>query len=319
MDECPNSTVTELYIVAFSTYEEGQLVLFIGVLLMYLMTVTGNILIAILICLVPQLHTPMYFFLCNLSVADIAYVSSTLPKLLSIFVTKDNRMSFPACIIQVLWFTLSVISDIFTLTSMSYDRYVAVCKPLQYHLIMNRRMCIIMAALSWLISAVNSQMYAILTSMLSFCSSHKIDHFFCDIKSLYTITTSDTTSREILMLFDDIFLAFLPFSLTIISYVYIISTIVKIHSSGGRFKAFSSCTSHLTTVILFYGPVIFLYVKPQSEHDKEQDKMLSLLYMAVVPMLNPFVYSLRNKEVLGAIRKITRIKRQLLSMQSFEK
>ncbi|XP_063786006.1 olfactory receptor 1G1-like [Pseudophryne corroboree] len=314
MDECPNSTVTEFYIVAFSVYEEGQLVLFIGVLLMYLLTVTGNILITILICLVPQLHTPMYFFLCNLSVADILYVSSTLPKLLSIFVTKDNSMSFPACITQVLWFTLSVLCDMFTLTSMSYDRYVAVCKPLQYLMIMSRRMCIIMAASSWLISTTNALMYAILTSILSFCSSHKIDHFFCDMKTLYTITTSDTTSREILMLFDDIFLAFLPFSLTITSYVYIISNILKISSSGGRFKAFSSCTSHLTTVILFYGPVIFLYAKPQSERYKEADKLLSLLYMAVVPMLNPFIYTLRNKEVLGAITKIARIKRHSLLM-----
>ncbi|XP_075062001.1 olfactory receptor 1G1-like [Mixophyes fleayi] len=308
MGECPNSTMIEFQILAFSTSATRQLVIFIAVLLMYLISVKGNVIITTLICLLPQLQTPMYFFLCNLSIVDVIYVSTTFPKLLSILITQDKKMTFPACITQVYFYSWCVACDILVLTSMSYDRYVAVCKPLQYHLIMNRRKCIMMAASSWLLSAINSLMNALLTSVLHFCYSHKIDHLFCNLKTLFSVTTSDTTSREILMIFENMFFAFLPFSLTITSYVHIISSILKICSLEGRLKAFSSCTSHLITVILFYGPIIFLYAKPENEQYKEQDKLLSLLYMGVVPMLNPFVYTLRNKEVLVAIRKITKIK-----------
>ncbi|XP_040271863.1 olfactory receptor 1G1-like [Bufo bufo] len=306
MDECPNKTVTEFHIITISTSETGRHLLFIGVLIMYLLTVNGNLLITGLICLEDRLHTPMYFFLGNLSMADVTYVTTTLPKLLSIIATEDNRIWFSACITQLYFYMLAAVCEIFILTFMSYDRYVAICMSLQYHLIMNRQVYIPMAISSWLIAAINSLIYAILTSMLNFCHTHQIDHLYCDLKTLYSITSSDTTSRQIFMLFGNITFTFLPLTLTIISYVYVISSILKIRSSRGRLKAFSSCTSHLTTVMLFYGPIIFLYGNPESGHSKDQNKLLSFIYMAVVPMLNPVVYSLRNNEVLGAIRKVTR-------------
>ncbi|XP_075129179.1 olfactory receptor 1E16-like [Leptodactylus fuscus] len=308
MDDCPNNTVTYLQISSFSTSGMGHVLVFAMVLLIYLITVTGNLVIITVICLVPQLHTPMYFFLSNLSTADVIYISSTLPKLLYITATQDHGVTFPACVTQVYFFLATAVCDILILTSMSYDRYVAICIPLKYSVIMNRRMYVSLAASSWVVSSMNAIMYACLVSTLSFCSSRTIDHFFCDLNALYTITTSDTRRRKNFMIIEDILFAYIPFSLTITSYVFIISTILKIRSTEGRTKAFSSCTSHLTTVILFYGPILFLYMKPKSIDSKEQDKILSLLYVAIVPMLNPFVYTLRNKEFLKALKNLIRIR-----------
>ncbi|XP_040271864.1 olfactory receptor 1-like [Bufo bufo] len=307
MNECPNNTTTYLRISAFSTSELGQFLIYVNVLLIYLITVTGNFVIFIVICLLPQLHTPMYFFLSNLSMADVIYVSSTLPKLMSIIATKDNRVTLPACITQVFFFITTAFCDILILTSMSYDRYVAICIPLNYSMIMNRRTYVLMAAFTWMISFMNALMHSSLVSTLSFCSSITIDHFFCDLNALYAVTTSDTRSRKILVIIEDILFGFVPFSLIVTSYVFIISSILKIRSTEGRFKAFSSCTSHLTTVILFYGPILFLYIKPKSVDSKTQDGIISLLYVAVVPMLNPFVYTLRNKEFFGALKNMARI------------
>ncbi|XP_040178039.1 olfactory receptor 50-like [Rana temporaria] len=306
MEKCSNITENVFYISAFSISETGQCLLFTAVLLVYLMTVLGNMTIAVLVCLVPQLHTPMYFFLSNLAISDVIYVSVTLPKLLSILLTQDHWISFSACMTQVFFFSLSSTSDVFLLTSMAYDRYVAICKPLQYSLLMSKDVCISLALSPWLISLTNTIVNVLAASLLSFCLTQNVDHFFCDQKALYAITSSDATSRYIFLLCQDVVLASIPFFLIITSYVFIISTILKIRSSEGRLKAYSSCTSHLTTVILFYGPIIIIYGKPESEGSKELDKLLTLLYTAVVPMLNPFVYSLRNKDILNAIKNIKR-------------
>ncbi|XP_073451224.1 olfactory receptor 1J21-like [Aquarana catesbeiana] len=306
MEECHNSTENMFYISAFSFTQTGQCLFFTAVLLMYLMTILGNMTIAVLVCLVPQLHTPMYFFLSNLAISDVIYVSATLPKLLAILIRLDHRMSFSACMTQVYFFSLSAGSDIFLLTSMSYDRYMAICKPLQYSLLMSKDVCLSLALTPWLISIPNATVNVLATSLLSFCLPQNVDHFFCDQKELYAITSSDATSRYILMLCQDVLLVSVPFLLIMTSYVFIISTILKIQSSEGRLKAYSSCTSHLTTVILFYAPIIILYGKPESEGSKELDKLLTLFYTAVVPMLNPFVYSLRNKDIFNAIKNITR-------------
>ncbi|XP_077311746.1 olfactory receptor 1J21-like [Lithobates pipiens] len=306
MEECSNNTENIFYISAFSISKTGQYHLFIAVLLMYLMAVLGNTTIAVLVCLVPQLHTPMYFFLSNLAISDVIYVSVTLPKLLSILLTHDHWISFSGCMTQVYFFSLSAGCDICLLTSMSYDRYIAVCKPLQYPLLMSKNLCISLALASWLIPLTNAIINVLSTSLLSYCLTQNVDHFFCNMKELYAITSSDATSRNIFLLSQDVLLASFPFLIIMTSYVFIISTILKIHSSEGRLKAYSSCTSHLTTVILFYGPVIILYGKPESEGSKKLDKLLALLYTAVVPMLNPFVYTLRNQEVLNAIQNLKR-------------
>ncbi|KAG8543140.1 hypothetical protein GDO81_021369, partial [Engystomops pustulosus] len=304
MNYCGNTTITDFYILGFSHFKTEQILLSVGIMIMYLMTIVGNLAITVVISLVPKLHTPMYFFLCNLSVIDVIYVSSTLPKLLSITITQDNRISFAGCISQLYFFTFSGVCDIFVLTSMAGDRYVAICRPLQYTLIMNRRVCGTMSAMCWTVSAVNSLLLTLLTSVLDFCNSLEINYILCDLKTMTALSSSNTTSRKIFIFVEDIIIAFVPFSLTIVSYFQIISTILKLHSAESRLKAFSSCTSHLTTVILFYAPALIMYMKPESEHSREQDNLISLLYVAVVPMLNRFVYSLRNKDVLNAVRKL---------------
>lgn len=302
MNNC--STLKEFFIAGFEIFPNGQILLFIVLLLLYLLTVVGNLTIVTLVSVVSQLHTPMYFFLCNLSSADIAYVTVTFPKLMSIYLTQDHRITFHECITQLYFFLLFGQADIFILTCMAYDRYVAICKPLQYSLIMNKAVCNVMAAFSWLIGILNSLLHALIASSLPFCYSNEIDHFFCDLKTLSILSGSNSENRDILTTVQSIFIGCLPFLLIVVSYVFIISTVLKIKSSNGRLKAFSSCTSHLITVVLFYGPIIFLYMKPESASSRASDKLLSVLYVAVVPMVNPLVYSLRNKDVLVAISKV---------------
>ncbi|XP_066445566.1 olfactory receptor 8D1-like [Eleutherodactylus coqui] len=306
MNGCPNgSSKQEFTIVAFSMSSSGQLELSLGILIIYLITVLGNLTIIFLVCLIPKLHTPMYFFLSNLAVVDVTSTSTCVPKLLFITLTRDHRISFSCCMTQLFFFVLGGDAEVFMLTSMAYDRYVAICKPLQYHTIMRKNMYIAMAASCWLLGALNSLLHMLLTSVLEFCHSHAINNFFCDLKSVIVLSTTNTESRKVFMFCEVFVIIFVPFILIIISYIFIFSTILKIRSSAGRMKAFSSCTSHLITVILFYGPLMFLYMKTDSEDSKEQDMLLSIIYLVVVPMLNPLVYSLRNKEVWGAVVMLT--------------
>ncbi|KAM4749127.1 olfactory receptor 2K2-like [Rhinophrynus dorsalis] len=290
------------YLLAFSRAAVLHIGLFVGILLIYLLATFGNMLITVLVGLVPQLQTPMYFFLCNLSFQDIVYVSAILPKLMDITITGDTRIYFPDCIIQIFLFVFCVGTEFMLLASMAYDRYVAICIPLRYSLIMNKRVCALMASASWIIGALDSVMYSFLISKLSFCKSKEINHFFCDVKSVLKLSCSDTTIIKSLIVTDVLLMGLLPFVLIMISYVFIISTIIKIRTSAGRLKIFSSCSSHLTVVILFFGTCLSLYIKPESEQSQERDKLVSLLYVALVPMLNPLVYSLRNKQVLKAIK-----------------
>ncbi|KAM4749109.1 olfactory receptor 1E16-like [Rhinophrynus dorsalis] len=281
-----------------------QPVILLGALLMYLMAVLGNLIIATLVCVLSELHTPMYFFLGNLSVQDLVLASTIQPKLLHITITGNSKISFQGCITQIFLFVMCVVNEFFLLTSMAYDRYVAICFSLHYSRIMNWRMCSMLAMNSWLISAINSLIYSFLMSKLSFCDVHEINHFFCDVKMILSLSCSDIAHMIQIIYMEAVFFGLIPFALILTSYVYIISTIVKINSSEGRLKAFSSCSSHLTVVILFYGTSLSLNTKPDSETFREQDKLLSMLYTLVVPMLNPLVYSLRNKQVLKAIKKV---------------
>ncbi|KAM8972397.1 olfactory receptor 1E16-like [Pelodytes ibericus] len=294
----------DFHILAFSSYVELQVVLFVVFLLMYILSVLGNLIIILVVCLESHLHTPMYFFLCNLSVQDIIYVSAILPKLLAITIAGDTRIYFLCCITQMFLFAFCVGTEFFLLTSMSYDRYVAICMPLNYALIMNKRLCIMLASISWLAGALNSLMHSFIMANLSFCRTHKVNHVFCDVKTLLTISCSDTNNIQVLIVVEGILFGFFPFLLIITSYVYIICTILQIRNTGGRYKAFSSCSSHVTVVILFSVTFLSLNLKPKSEHSTEQDKVLSLLYIVLVPLLNPLVYSLRNKDVLTAIRRV---------------
>ncbi|XP_068129331.1 olfactory receptor 5V1-like [Hyperolius riggenbachi] len=302
MHGCLNqSTGDHFQILAFSTPKLTQIFLFTGILLMYLATILGNLTIITLVCAVPKLHTPMYFFLSNLAAVDIASTSACVPKLLLITITQDHAISFQNCMVQMFFVMLCSCGEIFVLASMAYDRYVAICKPLQYYIIMSKALCISLVIWSWVTASLNSLLHTLLTAELLFCSSQDVNNFFCDLNVLISMSSSDTTSRKLLIVFEGTIITVLPFVLTIISYVFIISTILKIKSSDGRFKIFSSCTSHLITVILFYGPCYFLYMKSEFLETNEQDKVLAMLYVVVVPMVNPLVYSLRNKDIWDAI------------------
>ncbi|XP_073510877.1 olfactory receptor 5AR1-like [Phyllobates terribilis] len=302
MSDCPNrSTEDEFHIAAFSMSSWGQLQLFFGILIIYIFAMLGNLTILFLVCLVEKLHTPMYFFLSNLAVLDVSSISTSIPKLLFITWTQDHRISFSCCMTQLFFFLLCVNGEVFILTSMAYDRYVAICKPLQYFIIMRKNMYIGMAAACWLLGALNSLLHTLLTSVLQFCDSRVINNFYCDLNSLVDLSTTDTQSQKVFMFFELCGIFLVQFILTIFSYVFIFSAILKIHSSAGRMKAFSSCTSHILTVTLLYTPSLFLYMKTGSDDSMEQDMFLSMLYLVLVPLLNPLVYSLRNKDVWGAI------------------
>ncbi|XP_069815446.1 olfactory receptor 1J4-like [Dendropsophus ebraccatus] len=307
------SSENEFYIVAFSLSSVKQHWLFLGLLTIYLMALLGNLLIIILVCLTPKLHTPMYFFLCNLAIVDLISTSTCICKLLAITMTQDHGITFLWCMIQMFFFILCANGEIFILTSMAYDRYVAICKPLQYFSIMRKKVCIIMAAISWIAATSNALAHTVLTSILQFCKSHDINNFFCDLYSVIGLSSTDITSRKVFTFCEVVLITILQFLLTIVSYIFIFSTVVRISSSAGQMKALCSCTSHLITVILFYGPLMFLYMKPEAS--KELDMLLSMLYTVAVPTLNPLVYSLRNKEVREAF--LTFIKEIKLNVYEF--
>ncbi|KAE8619437.1 hypothetical protein XENTR_v10009770 [Xenopus tropicalis] len=299
-----NNTVSDFYISAFRISGSLKILLFISILVMYLLAILGNMMIIVLVCLVSHLQTPMYFFLCNLAAQDIVFVSSTLPKLMAITATGDTSISFGGCFTQMCSFTFCVIIEFSLLTFMAYDRYVAICIPLRYFIIMSKRACTLFAALSWLLGVFNSVFYFCIMYNLPFCYTQEINHFYCDLKAMIKISCGDITHLYTLMSFESVFLGLLPFALILVSYTYIIYNILNIRTSAGRAKTFSRCSSHLTIVIIFYGTLISTYLKPQSETSEELEKLMSLLYTAVVPMLNPLIYSLRNKDVLKAMKNI---------------
>ncbi|OCT86462.1 hypothetical protein XELAEV_18020145mg [Xenopus laevis] len=278
--------------------------LFTGVLLMYLLAILGNMIITGLICLAPHLHTPMYFFLCNLAVQDIIYVSSILPKLMAITISGDTSISFSGCLAQMFMFIICVTTEFFLLTFMAYDRYVAICSPLHYFIIMNKRKCIQFASLSWFFGSVNSVFYSFVMCTLPFCTMKEINHFYCDLKVVVKLSCSDIRNLETLMSLESVFLGLIPFAMILASYMYIIRTVLKIRTSIGRTKTFSSCSSHVTVVIIFCGTVISTYMKQESKNSQDLEKLMSLMYSAIVPVLNPLIYSLRNKDVLTALKKI---------------
>ncbi|XP_053545651.1 olfactory receptor 1496-like [Bombina bombina] len=297
-----HTVLAEFYLETFNLSTKGQLVVFVGTLLMYLLAVLGNVTIVTLVSLVSQLQTPMYLFLCSLSVQDIMFVSAILPKLLAITITGDTSITFSGCITQIFLFVFCIDTEFFLLTSMAYDRYVAICIPLHYPLIMSKTVCVLLITVCWFVGLLNASAYFLILSNLTFCKK-VINNFFCDVIILLKLSCSDIT--YIINLFiplEGTIIGLLPFILIMISYIYIIATILKIRSSSGRLKTFSSCSSHLTVVVLLYGTSISLNMKPKSENSLEIDKLLSMIYTGVVPMVNPLVYSLRNKDVLKAMK-----------------
>ncbi|XP_058383399.1 olfactory receptor 5B12-like [Diceros bicornis minor] len=299
-----NSTeVTQFIFAGLTDDPELQIPLFIIFFLIYLITVIGNLGMIKLILLDSRLHTPMYFFLSNLSLVDFGYSSAVTPKVMAGFLTGDKVISYNACVTQFFFFVAFITVENFLLASMAYDRYAAVCKPLHYTTTMTTIVCASLIIGSYFCGFLNASIHTGNIFRLFFCRSNVVDHFFCDAPPLLTLSCSDNYISEMVICFVVGFNDFYSVLVILISYLFIFITILRMHSSEGRHKAFSTCASHLTAVSIFYGTGIFVYLQPSSSHSMDTDKMASVFYTIVIPMLNPLVYSLRNKEVKNAFQK----------------
>ncbi|XP_006150687.1 olfactory receptor 13D1-like [Tupaia chinensis] len=298
------TAVTEFFLMGLSQYPELRLFLFLLCLITYIIILLGNSLLIIISILDSRLHTPMYFFLGNLSFLDICYTSSSLPQTLVIFMAERKSISFFGCALQMFLSLGLGSTECVLLAVMSYDRFVAICNPLRYPIIMNRVLYMHMAAWSWIIGCANSLVQTILAMVLPFCGNNVIDHLTCEILALLKLICSDISTNVLIMAVASIVLLVIPLLLIFVSYVFILSSILKINSAEGRKKAFSTCSAHLTVVILFYGSALFMYMKPKSKYTKVSDEIIGLSYGVITPMLNPIIYSLRNKDVKEAMKKV---------------
>uniref|UniRef100_A0A8D1VTP5 Olfactory receptor n=1 Tax=Sus scrofa TaxID=9823 RepID=A0A8D1VTP5_PIG len=299
-----HSSVTEFILLGFSDHPELQCLLFTVFLVIYMITVFGNLGMILIIKMDSRLHTPMYFFLSNLSLIDFCYSSVITPNMLVNFWVKNPIISFNGCATQFFFFGSFAGIEGFLLTVMAYDRYVAICKPLLYTVTMSPYLNVLLVLATYLAGFINAAIHTGLTFQLSFCHSNVIHHFFCDTPPLLQLSCSDTRVNEVVIF------AFASFNelsclLTVLmSYLYILTAILRISSAEGRRKAFSTCASHLVGVTIFFGTILFMYLRPSSSYAMDQDKVVSVFYTAVIPMLNPLIYSLRNKEVKTSLGKI---------------
>ncbi|XP_045877267.1 olfactory receptor-like protein OLF3 [Meles meles] len=303
--ETDNQTwVREFILLGLSSDWDTRVSLFVLFLITYTVTVLGNFLIILLIRLDSRLHTPMYFFLTNLSLVDVSYATSIVPQMLAHFLAAHKAIPFVSCAAQ-LFFSLGLGGIEFVLLAvMAYDRYVAVCNPLRYSVIMHGGLCVRLAITSWVSGSVNSLIQTVITFQLPMCTNKYIDHISCELLAVVRLACVDTSSNEIAIMVSSIVLLMTPFCLVLLSYFQIISTILKIQSTEGRKKAFHTCASHLTVVVLCYGMTIFTYIQPRSSPSVLQEKLISVFYAILMPMLNPMIYSVRNKEVKGAWQKL---------------
>ncbi|XP_067388382.1 olfactory receptor 10A4-like [Emydura macquarii macquarii] len=304
LDKGNLTAVTEFIFVGFSGLAELQVLLFVMVLSMYAVSLTGNVIITAVIKANQSLHTPMYFFLINLSLLELCYTTSIVPKMLVSLVSENGRISLWGCATQMYFFTLFGITECCLLAAMAYDRYVAICNPLNYTLVMSRRACIQLAMASWMVGVLVGLSQTTYVFSLTYCGSNRINHFFCDIPPLLKLACGDTSMNVLAVYLVALLFITAPFTLILASYLFILTAVLSMPSAEGRRKAFSTCSSHLIVVLLFYGSGIITYLRPKSSYSMESDKLLALFYTVVTSMLNPIVYSLRNKEVKEALRRV---------------
>ncbi|CAO2636336.1 Olfactory receptor 12D1 [Lemmus lemmus] len=309
------TSVTEFLLLGVTDIQEPQPFLFAIFFTIYFVNLTGNGAILTIIISDPRLHSPMYFFLGNLACLDICYSTVTVPKMLENFLSTSKAISFLGCITQLHFFHFLGTTESLLLAVMAFDRFVAICKPLHYSAIcnplrytaiMNPQLCVLLAAMAWIISFFYALMHSVMTAHLNFCHSHKLSHFFCDVKPLLEVACGNTVLNQWLLSVVTGSISMTPFLCIILSYLSIISNILRIQSSEGRHKAFSTCASHLLIVLLYYGSAIFTYVRPISSYSLEKDRLISVLYSVVTPMLNPVIYTLRNKDIKEAVKTIGR-------------
>ncbi|XP_049636717.1 olfactory receptor 1019-like [Suncus etruscus] len=307
-----NCTVfTEFIFLGLSSRQDTQLGLFVLFLLVYGTTMVANVGMILLIKMDSRLHTPMYYFLSNLSFCDVCY-SSISPKMLADFLTEKKRIPYNFCPIQM--YFSGVLGDVecLLLAVMAYDRYVAICNPLLYTIVMSTRLCTLLVLLTYFMGFIDAAVHTCLAFQLSFCNSNIINHFFCELPMLLALSTSDTSLNEIVLFILGTFILSCSIYTVFLSYTYIIVTILRMKSAEGRHKAFSTCASHLCTVSIFLGTLLYMYLKPSSNESIDSDKITSVFYTVIIPMLNPLIYSLRNKDVKSALKKVISTKLCLL-------
>ncbi|XP_051823234.1 olfactory receptor 7C1-like isoform X1 [Antechinus flavipes] len=295
---------SEFLLLGFSEKLEQEMPLFGLFLGIYMVTIVGNLLIMLAIVSDSHLHTPMYFFLSNLSFVDLCLVSTTVPKLLGNILIHRKAIPYAGCLAQMYFFMVFTCMDNLLLTIMAYDRFVAICHPLHYVSIMNPQLCSLLVLLSWTVSLLISLLHSIMATRLSFCKDHDIPHFFCDLSQVLKLSCSDTFINNILMYFATSLLGVVPLTGILFSYTKICSSILRVPSPGGKYKAFSTCGSHLCVVSLFYGTVFGVYLSSSTAHSSWKNSITSVMYAVITPMLNPFIYSLRNKDIKVALRRL---------------
>ncbi|XP_030051260.1 olfactory receptor 2K2-like, partial [Microcaecilia unicolor] len=304
--EIENQTSTlEFILLGVSDQPKLELILFVVFFPVYLVTLCANVLIIMVVLLNRHLQNPMYFFLCNLSFLDICYASANIPKSLKNFLSERKTISFNGCAAQM-YISLSLgETECLLLAIMACDRYVAICHPLNYTTIMNRVVCIKIATCTWISGFLLAVIHVAFTLTLPFCGHNRINHFTCEVTAVLRLACTDIRLIEIVIFVVGVLILIFPLSFILYTYIHILAAILKIHSANGRHKAFSTCTSHLTVVTIFYGTCILMYMRPRSVVSPQNDKIISLFYGAITPMLNPLIYTLRNNEVKGALRKLS--------------
>ncbi|XP_069888026.1 olfactory receptor 5W2-like [Dipodomys merriami] len=304
MDRRNCSSWNEFVFLGITNTPETKVILFVTFILVYLINILANLGMITLIQVDSQLHTPMYFFLSHLSFCDICYSTAIGPKMLVDIFGKNKSIPFLGCALQFLIFCIFADAECMLLAVMAFDRYKAISNPLLYTVNMSSRVCTLLVAGVYLVGMADALIHTTLAFRLCFCGSNEINHFFCDLPPLYLLSCSDIEVNELVLFIIFGFIEVSTISGVLISYCYIILSVLKIRSAEGRFKAFSTCTSHLTAVAIFQGTVLFMYFRPSSSYSLDQDKMTSLFYTLVIPMLNPLIYSLRNKDVKEAVLKL---------------
>ncbi|XP_059012189.1 olfactory receptor 8D1 [Mustela lutreola] len=299
-----HSTATSFVLVGLTQKPELQLPLFVLFLGIYIVTVVGNLGLILLIAVIPLLHTPMYYFLSSLSFIDLCYSSVITPKMLVNFLGKKNMILYSECMAQLFFFVVFVVAEGNLLTVMAYDRYVAICSPLLYSVTMSSWVCSLLVLVAFILGFLSALAHTSAMMKLSFCRSHIISHYFCDVLPLLHLSCSNTHLNELLLFIIAGFNTLVPTLAVFISYAFIFYSILRIQSSEGWSKAFGTCSSHLMAVGIFFGSITFMYFKTPSSNSLEQEKVSSVFYTAVIPMLNPLIYSLRNKDVKKALRKV---------------
>ncbi|XP_007956224.2 olfactory receptor 2T33-like, partial [Orycteropus afer afer] len=303
MENTNDTTDVNFILLGLFNHTQIHLFLFAMVLMIFIVSLTSNSLIIIFIYMEPRLHTPMYFLLSQLSLMDMMLVSTIVPKMAANYLTDTRTISPTGCGSQIFFSVTLGGSECFLLAAMSYDRYVAICHPLRYPILMNQRLCLLMTAGSWLLGVLDGLMQAGATLSFPYCHSRKINHFFCEAPSLVRLACADTKIFEFFMYICCILMLLIPLALILVSYSLILTTVLHMQSVAARKKAFTTCSSHLAVVGIFFGTTTFLYMRPKSYHSMKHDKVVSGFYTILTPVLNPLIYTVRNKEVKGVLSR----------------